>query len=140
MSKQQHTHAMLLAMQLASVFKHVDDLGIRREAYQNFTQLEGENDDIIRLSYDEGTRKGRSYVEAIINTDRNGFRFRQRYNFGILLELEIDYLHSEGGYRSLLEAIKEVTESESYLTELMIDFEYCISLFTEHVASNINQD
>ncbi|ABY63189.1 hypothetical protein ST201phi2-1p364 [Pseudomonas phage 201phi2-1] len=140
MSKQQYTHAMLLAMQLASVFKHVDDLGIRRETYQNFTQLEGEHDDIIRISYDEGTRKGRSYVEAIVNSDRNSFRFRQRFNFGILLELEIDYLHSEGGYRSLLETIKDDTIDAGYRTELIFDFEYCISLFTEHVASNLNKD
>lgn len=137
MSRFQHTHAMLLAMQLASVFKHVDDLGVHRETYNSFAALEGEHGDIITLRYEEGARKGRNYVDALVNSDRNGFRFRQRYNFGILLELEVSYLHSDGEYRSLLEAIKSQTEEESYLTELMIDFEYCISIFTEHVASNL---
>lgn len=137
MSSTQYTHAMLLALQLASVFKHVDDLGVHREKFSGFTQIEGEHGDVITTQYIEGSRKGRNYVEAIVNAERNGFRFRQQYNFGILLELEVCYLHSNGDYRSLLEAIKYGAEEDADLTELMIDFEYCISIFTEHVANNL---
>ncbi len=137
MSSTQLTHATLLALQLASVFKHVDDLGIHREKFNGFTQVEGEHGDVITTQYLEGSRKGRNYVEAMVNSDRNGFRFRQQYNFGILLELEVSYLHENGDYRSMLDAIRNQSEEESYLTELMIDFEYCISIFTEHVAQNI---
>lgn len=137
MSSVQHTHAMLLAMQLASVFKHVNDLGYHRESYSKFTSIEGEDGDIISITYEETYRKGRAYVEAIVNSDQHGYRFRQNFNFGILLELEVCYLNSEGNYVSLLDAIKKETEETNYLRELLIDFEYCISIFTEHVASNL---
>lgn len=139
MSSVQHTHAMLLAMQLASVFKHVDDLGYHRESYGSFTTLEGEHGDIITLRYEETPRKGRTHVDAFVNSDRNGFRFRQHYNFGILLELEICYLDEDGQYVSLLSALEQRTAEEAYLSELMIEFEYCISIFTEHVASNLTK-
>jgi hypothetical protein len=128
---------MLLAMQLASVFKHVDDLGKHRESYNKFTSLEGEHGDIINLHYEETNRKGRAYVDAIVNSERNGFRFRQHYNFGILLELEITYLDESGNYSSLLDVVKNQTIESTHISELMIEFEYCISIFTEHVASNL---
>lgn len=138
MSGQQHTHAMLLSLQLASIFKYVDDLGTHREKYNSFTTLESEHMDIVTMRYEEGLRKGRNYVDALVNSDRNSFRFRQKFNFGILLELEVSYLNSEGEFVSLLDAIKSESEDELYISELMIDFEYCISILTEYVASNLN--
>lgn len=139
MSNLMHTHAMLLSLQLASVFKYVDDVGIHRETYNNFHSIEGEHGDIITVAHRETTRKGKSQVDAIVNSERNGFRFRQLYNYGILLEIEISYLTSSGEYKSLLEAIHNKLEEDTYIAELMIDFEYSIAIFTEYVASNVNR-
>lgn len=137
MSSLTYTHAMLLSMQLASVFKYVADSGIHRESYNKFTTLEGEHGDIIKVEF-LAAHKGRSTVDAYVNSDRNGFRFRQHFNYGILLELEVGYLNSDGVYKSILEAVHNKSEDDAYLTELMIDFEYAISIFTEHVAVNVD--
>lgn len=138
MSSLQHTHAMLLSLQLASIFKHVADLGVHRESYGNFQMLEGEHGDIVTFVYGEGGRKGRSYVDAFVNTEENGFRFRQHYNFGLLLELSVSYLHADGEYLPLFDAIIEQSGGEAYIKELMIDYEYAISILTEHVARSLD--
>lgn len=137
MSIQTHTHAMLLALQLASVFKYVADAGHHREIYKSFQPLD---DDIITFTYnDQGTRKGRVSVDVLVRTEQNTFMFRQWFNFGILLELELLYCPSEGVTYSLMANFLDSDDSDSEVSGRMIDFEYAISILTEHVAKQLNR-
>lgn len=136
MNKNSYTHAMLLSLQLASIFKYIADLGIHRKTYNQFYSLESENGDIIKVSHSDTDIKGRTKVDVIIN---NKFKFSQFFNYGVLLELEVNYLTEGNEYRSLLDTIKNETNDTSYLIELIIDLEYSISIFTEYVANNISR-
>lgn len=137
MSKTTHTHAMLLAVQLASIFKHVDDLGHHRESYRTFEPLE---EDVITFNYDDATgRKGRSALDIIVRTERNVFRFRQLYNFGLLLELEITFQDSTDQFVPFLPDVLASADDETDILDRMIDFEYGISILTEHVAKQLTR-
>lgn len=127
---------MLLAVQLASIFKHIDDLGFHREAYKTFNPL----DDFITFDYSESsTRKGRGILDVVVRTDRNVFQFRQLYNFGLLLELEISYQSNADKFVPFLPEILDSDDSDADMLDRMIDFEYCISILTEHVAKQLNR-
>lgn len=137
MSKHTHTHAMLLALQLASVFKYVADAGHHREIYKSFHPLEG---DVITFTYnDQGNRKGRVSVDILVKTEHNTFVFKQWYNFGLLLELELLYYRADGSTDYLMANFLESDDSDSEMSGRMIDFEYAISILTEHVATQLNR-
>lgn len=134
MSRLMHTQAMLLAMQLASVFKYVNDSGFHREAYRTFDQLISESGPKISFNYVEHSKKGRASVDVTLITEQNHFTFRQWFNYGILLELEIKYVDSKGDAQSLLSMLLDTDDTDNYSQGVLIDFEYAISIYTEHVS------
>lgn len=133
MSKLTHTHAMLLATQLASVFKYVNDLGHHREAFTTFEDLPPSDGPGVTFKYVEHPKKGRSSVDVHIVTEKHRFYISQWFNYGILLELEVNYQNRSGSSQSLLTYLLDAEEDE-YTQGLIYDFEYGVSIFTEHMA------
>lgn len=130
-------HINLLMEQISCLFRYVNDARIHRSRFSEFKPLQVDGETAVSYRYETGMG-GHSVVTITVETDNRKFEFIQQYNFGVLLSLHVCTQANAGRARIPLrdiEARQDIDPNEKH--QILIDFEYAISLVTEHIAGQI---
>lgn len=130
-------HINLLMEQISCLFRYVNDARIHRSRFSEFKPLQVDGITAVSYRYETGLG-GHSAVTITVETDNRKFEFIQQYNFGVLLNLHVNTQAHVGRTRFPLRDLDtrlDIDDTEKH--QILIDFEYAISLVTEHIAGQI---
>lgn len=131
-------HVELLQRQVAELFRAVNDRAIHRNRYNDFKPMVLDGQPVIEFSHTLPEKSnGRSYADIHVKTEACDFWFRQWFNFGVLLNMEILYRYPTGPTHILNVTLDQITDDPSEQHKILIDFEYALSMATESVATNL---
>lgn len=130
-------HAYLLSEQLASTFKAMHYIGFTKSHYIDAKPLIVDSKTVINFSVADEVNLGKNAVTVTVSTENTVFYFMQWYHYGLLNELEIRYSIGDEQTFSFHEVLVDSKTSDELKSRLLIDFEYAISIYTEHIANFI---
>lgn len=135
-----NTHLELLVEQLSCVFRYINDRRIHRSKFGQFQPLVVDGVTTLRYLYEELTG-GRSIVSVMVFTEHRTFHFIQHYNYGVLLNVEVRVSDEDinNPLYTMAELINRYSSDLATVKDAMVDFEYALSLVTEHVSKQLNQ-
>lgn len=138
MCKQRLIHAELLIRQLSEVFKAVNDRQIHRTRFNDFKGMFLENRKIVEYSHNLiHDNKAKSWTDIQVKTEGRDWWFRQWYNYGVMQCMDVLVQDNTGKCFTLGEILDDEATDLAYRHEVLIDFEYAISVATESVATNL---
>lgn len=135
MNESINIHRVLLTDQLSCLFKFVNDNKIHRSKFSDFTPVFSEGQSVVRYQYNE-LNAGRGVNVISVDTEHRLFNFVQHYNYGVLLHVEVmttDEDPNNPRY-TLNDFLINHANDEEIIKNVMIDFEYALSLVTENIS------
>lgn len=135
-----NTHLELLVEQLSCVFRYINDRRVHRSKFKEFHPLIVDGISTLQYHHEELTA-GRSIASVMVFTEHRTFHLIQHYNYGVLLNVEIRVSDEDinNPLYTMAELINRYSSDLATVKDAMVDFEYALSLVTEHVSKQLNQ-
>lgn len=129
----------LLQQQLACVFRFVNDRKVHRSKFRDFDPVQS-NGNILQYRYDEATN-GRSSATIDIFIEHRRLSFIQNYNYGVMLNVHVmvSERFDEEPKFTIAEFVNNYSTDEGIIIEVMVDFEYALSLVTTDIAEQVHR-